>query len=109
LSSLEDLWGGIEASEVGSMRVRVFATLRPLVGAKELDVAVGAGDTVRDMLETLIALHPPLGERVLDDDGDVQGSVHVLVNGRSISFLDGLETIVGEGDRVALFPAIGGG
>jgi molybdopterin synthase sulfur carrier subunit len=91
------------------MKVRVFATLRPLVGAKEVDVEVGAGDTVRDVLEKLTAAYPPLGERVLDEAGDVQGSVHVLVNGRSISFLDGLETVVRDGDRFALFPAIGGG
>jgi molybdopterin synthase sulfur carrier subunit len=91
------------------MMVKVFSTLRPLVGAKELDFEAEAGDTVRDVLEALIAAHPSLGERVLDDDGDVQGSIHVLVNGRSISFLDGLETIVGDGDRLAIFPAIGGG
>jgi molybdopterin synthase sulfur carrier subunit len=46
---------------------------------------------------------------VLDDDGHVHDSIHVLVNGRSISFLDGLETVVGDGDRLALFPAVGGG
>ncbi|MGD9030792.1 MAG: MoaD/ThiS family protein [Anaerolineae bacterium] len=91
------------------MIVKVFSTLRPLVGARELDFEVEDGDTVRDVLETLIARYPPLGERVLDDDGHVHDSIHVLVNGRSISFLDGLETVVGDGDRLALFPAVGGG
>jgi molybdopterin synthase sulfur carrier subunit len=91
------------------VKVRFFATLRPLVGATELDVEVQAGETVRDVLEKLAAAYPPLGKRVLDDGGDVQGSMHVLVNGRSISFLDGLNTIVEDGDRLALFPAIGGG
>ena len=91
------------------MRVRVFGTLRPLVGGKELDVDVDAGQTVRDVLAALAAEHPTLGERVLDDGGELQKSVHVLVNGRSVKFLDGLDTAVRDGDLMALFPAIGGG
>ena len=91
------------------MRVKVFGTLRPLVGGKELHVAVCAGQTVRDVLAALAAGYPTLGERVLDDVGEVQKSVHVLVNGRSVKFLDGLDTAVRESDLMALFPAIGGG
>jgi len=91
------------------MRVRVFGTLRPLVGGKELDVVVDAGDTVREVLKDVAAEYPALGERLLDDGGEVQKWVHVLVNGRSVQFLEGLETAVRDGDLMALFPAIRGG
>lgn len=40
------------------MRVKIFATLRPLVGAKEVEVDVKAGDTVRSVLEKLTAESP---------------------------------------------------
>jgi molybdopterin synthase sulfur carrier subunit len=91
------------------MRVRIFATLRQLVGAKEVEVDVEGGDTVRNVLEKLTVAYPALGERVLDEDGNVQSSIHVLVNGRSINFLDGLNTAIEHDDRLALFPAVGGG
>jgi molybdopterin synthase sulfur carrier subunit len=76
------------------MRVRIFATLRLLVGAKEVEVNVEAGDTVRNMLEKLTAQYPVLSKRVLDDDGNLQSSITVLVNGRSIKFLDGLNSTI---------------
>lgn len=91
------------------MRVKIFATLRPLVGAKEVEVGVEAGDTVRNVLGKLTAEYPALRERVLDDDGNLQSSITVLVNGRSIKFLDGLNSTIQEGDELALFPPVGGG
>jgi molybdopterin synthase sulfur carrier subunit len=91
------------------MKVRMFGTLRQFVGAKEVEVYVEAGDTVWNMLEKLTAEYPTLRGRVLDDDGNLQSSINVLVNGRSIRFLDGLNSIIQEGDKLALFPPVGGG
>lgn len=91
------------------MRVRIFGTLRQFVGAKAVELDVESGSTVRDVLEKVIAEHPALGEKILDNNGSLQRSIHVLVNGRSIRYLDGLDTITQEGDRFALFPAVGGG
>ncbi len=89
------------------MRVRVFGALRALVGAKEVEV--GAAGTVRAVLAELAATYPALGERVLDEDGDLRGSILVLVNGRNIEFLGGVDTLLQKGDQVAVFPPVGGG
>jgi molybdopterin synthase sulfur carrier subunit len=89
------------------MRVKIFSTLRSVVGAKEAEV--GAADTVGDVLEELMARYPGLRERILDDDGNLQSSINVLVNGRNIRFLNGLDTTVQESDQLALFPPVGGG
>ena len=91
------------------MRVRVFGTLRQFVGAPAVDVDLESGDTVRDLLHRITALHPALGEKALDEEGHLQSSFNILVNGRNVKFLDGLDSILHEGDRLALFPAVGGG
>ena len=89
------------------MRVKVFATLRALVGAKEVEV--DAAGTVRNVLEKLTAEYPALKERILDDDGNLQSSMNVLINGRSIRYLEGLNTTIKESDQFAIFPPVGGG
>jgi molybdopterin synthase sulfur carrier subunit len=89
------------------MRVKIFSTLRSVVGAKEVEV--GAADTVGSVLEELITKHPALRERILDEDGNLQSSINILVNGRNIRFINCLDTPVKESDQLALFPPVGGG
>jgi molybdopterin synthase sulfur carrier subunit len=91
------------------MNLKIFGTLRQTVDAKSIEVKVEAGDTVRDVLETLSAEYPVLGERILDNEGNLQASVNIILNGRSIKFLDGLDSTVQDGDAFAVFPAVGGG
>ncbi len=91
------------------MRVKFFATLRPLAGAKEAEVELRTKDTVGSVLEKLTAEYPALKERILDEEGNLQSSINVLLNGRNIRFLDGLDTAIQEGDQLALFPPVGGG
>lgn len=91
------------------MRVKIFATLRQLVGEKEVEVRVDVGDTVGNVLEKLTAEYPALRQHILDDEGNLQRFIIVLVNGRSVKFLDGLKSPIRESDQLALFPLLGGG
>jgi molybdopterin synthase sulfur carrier subunit len=91
------------------MRVRIFGTLRKFAGAPVVDVDLEPGDTVRDLLQRITAQHSGLAEKILDEEGHLQSSVNILVNGRSVKFLDGLDSTLHEDDRLALFPAVGGG
>jgi MoaD family protein len=91
------------------MRVRIFGTLREFAADRELEVAVAAGDTVRAMLAQLTTEYPSLAEKVWDDDGNLKDGINVLINGRSFKFLEDAETVIHEGDELAIFPAVGGG
>jgi molybdopterin synthase sulfur carrier subunit len=91
------------------MKVRIFGSLRLLAGDKEARVQLEAGDTVIRVLQKLAQAQPALGERLLDDEGNLQKAINIMVNGRNIRYLEGLETPLREDDRVALFPAVGGG
>lgn len=91
------------------MQIRVYATLRDLLGQSRLSVPAASAATVGDVLERLAAEHPVLNGKLWDADRNLTGFVTVLLNGRSIEYLQGLRTPVTDADVMALFPPVGGG
>ncbi|MDX1620610.1 MAG: MoaD/ThiS family protein [Nitriliruptorales bacterium] len=87
--------------------VRIPTPLRKLTDGEAL-VEVSAGD-VRGVVKELDAKHPGLGDRLLDDDGELRRFVNVFVRDEDIRFQSGLETQVGESDTVSIVPAVAGG
>lgn len=91
------------------MRIRVYATLRDLMDGAIHDMPVILGATVGSVLAQLVERHPALGAKLWDADGRLTGYVTILLNGRSIAYLDGLNSPVTDVDSLALFPPVGGG
>lgn len=91
------------------MQVRVYATLRDLLGEARLAVPTADKATVGDVLEALAQGHPALAEKLWDANRNPKGYVTVLLNGRSIEYLQGADTPVSDTDVLALFPPVGGG
>lgn len=91
------------------MKVKLFTILKQLAGTGELEVALEDGDTVGKVLTRLAADYPALRQHLFDRDGKVEGYINIFVNGRSIRFLDGLDTRLSEDDVLALFPPVAGG
>jgi sulfur-carrier protein len=90
-----------------SITVKVPTQLRTLTdGADEVP---GAGDDVGSLIKDLDARHPGLGERLLDDSGQLRRFVNIYVNDEDVRFLDGLGTHLPEGARVSIIPAVAGG
>lgn len=91
------------------MQIRLFATLRQIVGTAAVEVPQAKGDTLNTLLARLVDIHPALGPELFASDGRLQGHVHVIVNGRDVQFLDGLDTPVQASDQILIFPPVGGG
>jgi molybdopterin synthase sulfur carrier subunit len=92
------------------VRVSFYATLRDIVGARTVDLAVAEPISVRDLVAAMLASHPALAPVLIDASGDLSRGVHVFVNGRGAGFLpDGLDTRVSAADAVDVFPAVAGG
>jgi molybdopterin converting factor small subunit len=87
--------------------VRIPTPLRNLTdGAQKVTVE---GSTVREVLRNLEAAHPGVGERLLDEHGNVRRFVNVFVDDEDIRFQEGLDTPVPEGATVSVIPAVAGG
>ncbi len=92
------------------MRVSFYATLRPVVGQKTVDVPLPQGATVGDLLEAIVRRWPGLRELLLDDAGQLSRHVHIFVDGRSHAHLpEALATPLTGTERLDIFPAVAGG
>jgi molybdopterin synthase sulfur carrier subunit len=92
------------------MRVDFYATLRQIVGTKTVDFPLPDDSTIGRLLEEVFIRYPAMRSELLDDEGQLHGHIHVIINGRNVPFLEnGLDTILSPGDRISIFPAVGGG
>jgi sulfur-carrier protein len=86
--------------------VRIPPTLRAETGGERQVEA--AGETVREVLDDLVARYPALADRILED-GEVAEFVNVYVDGEDVRTLSGADTPVRESASVILLPAMAGG
>ena len=89
-------------------RLKAFARYRDLLGG-EMEVELPEGATVFELLRRLASKSSDLQDQILDDSGGIRDDVNVMVNGRHFESLKGAETVLADGDEVALFPAVVGG
>ena len=91
------------------MRVSFYATLRPIVGQRSVDLPVNAGATVQELVDALAARWPGLSEHLFDEAGGLSRRVNVFVEGRNIRWLVGLATPLEPDQVVDIFPPVAGG
>ena len=90
-----------------SVSVRIPTQLRTLTGgAGEVPAE---GSTVGEVLKSLDAAHPGLGDRLFDEAGKLRRFVNVFLADEDVRFLDGLDTPVVEGQTLSIVPAVAGG
>jgi molybdopterin synthase sulfur carrier subunit len=93
--------------------VRFFTSLREIVGKREETLTFPEDEkvTVDTVLKALAQRH---GKRFVEyvynpKTGEVTGFLQFLVNGKSATTLNGLQTELEDGDVLAILPPVGGG
>ena len=90
-----------------AVTVKIPTQLRSVTGG-DSETAVDGATTVGEVLDGLVDHYDGLRDRIAED-GDLRRFVNVYVGGEDVSFLDGLDTEVEDGDEVTILPAVAGG
>lgn len=89
--------------------VKLFATLRLALGRGSVQIESEGPVTVGALIDSVSeAVGQDVRSYLLNEDGSLQIGTMILVNGKNIHHLDGLDTIIENAD-VSIFPPAGGG
>jgi sulfur-carrier protein len=67
------------------------------------------GNSIADLLEQLEVKCPGIKARLCDDSGQPRRFLNLYVNDEDIRFLEGTATVLADGDKVSIVPAVAGG
>jgi molybdopterin synthase sulfur carrier subunit len=93
------------------IKVYTIMELKKICGQREFELFVPQGSTVKDLLSLMInKWGNPLADRLVKPGTElVLPHIRLMVNGRSIEFLKGMETILQDGDEFQMLPLVAGG
>lgn len=93
-----------------TVKVRALFQLKEMLGANEVALYLGENATIKDLIQLLIEKYGRKLEATLKrPDGSINPIITILVNGRQIDFINGIETKLTNGDVVSFIPPVGGG
>ena len=95
-------------NDMTRVEVTFHATMKELFGESAKDFALSGTPTLRSLLEILCDSQDRRN-RIFDGHGQIRQDATILLNGRNVVFLDGLETVLKNGDKIAVFPPVYGG
>ncbi|KKI00473.1 molybdopterin converting factor [Methanosarcina sp. 1.H.T.1A.1] len=92
------------------VHIKFLATIREITGEPEIELEIHSGDTVEAVMSTLEHRYGiELKEATTGTTAGGIPKIRILVNGRDMEFLSGLETELKAGDVMVLIPPVAGG
>jgi MoaD family protein len=93
-----------------TLTIKFIGALRHLSGKTQLTINFQEGMSLKDLV-TKISQQMPKLEKTFSDQqlNDSRSNALILINGREISVLNGLETKLNDGDEIVFVPVVHGG
>ena len=84
--------------------------MRALTNEYSVTVSLPEESSVLDLLHALVGRYSDeFSDYIFAEDDRLSRYVVIIKNGRGVGILDGLATILNDGDSVSIMPAVGGG
>ena len=87
---------------------RTFGNIYSITKQNQLELEF-KGSTVNDFLKMLIEKFGPKMEQILYPNGNLSELIVILINGKNLDGLEGLDSKITEGDVVSVLPVTAGG
>ena len=91
------------------VEVKFFTRLREITGKKVEKIQLQESITINGLIRLLGKRYGENFREYIYDKEKVQDYLSILVNGKNINKLFGLETKLHEGDLIVILPPVGGG
>ena len=92
------------------MKVNFYATLRPIVGQKTVELVLPPNTTAIQLVLMFVKDYPAMRKELLDENDQFYPHMKFFINGREAVYLpDKFDTIIQPDDKVDIFPPVGGG
>jgi len=93
-----------------SITIRFVGSLRNMAGKSRVKLELDGEKTLREVIEIVVEKIPEAKRVLIDPElGDPRPNTLIIVNEREISVLNGLDTVLKNGDEVVFVPVSHGG
>jgi molybdopterin synthase sulfur carrier subunit len=94
-----------------TVKVRTILAIKKILGKGEIELSVPEKSTLRELVTKLVNnFGDELASLLLESETrKVLPHIRLMVNGRDIAFLNGMDTVLQPGDEVLILPPVSGG
>ena len=94
-----------------TVKIHTILEIKKIIGRREVELSLPRDSSVDTLLARMVDTWGEALEAYLfgPQTSKLFAHIRIMVNGRDIGFLDGLETVLNADDEILVMPPVGGG
>ena len=94
-----------------NVKLRTAMNLKKIIGKSEVEISVPKGCVVKEFIEEIVKIYgEDLANNLFDtNNSSLLSHIRLMVNGQDIGFLNGMGTVLHDGDEILILPPACGG